>query len=61
MKKVQREEINHHFWHTPNKSLVTNKLFSHDNVDKNWIYGRHSSQRLGNVFPMEYRLAIDRK
>ena len=61
VKKAQREEINHHFWHTPNNSLVINKLFSDGNVDKNWLYGRHSLQGLGNVFPMEYRLEIDKK
>ena len=26
-----------------------------------WIYGRHTSQGLGNVFPTEYRLEIDEK
>ena len=27
------------------------KLFSDSNVDKNWIYGRHTSQGLGIVSP----------
>ena len=44
VKKAQREEIIHHFRHAPNKSLVTKKLFSDGNEDKNWIYGRHTSQ-----------------
>ena len=61
IKKAQREESNHHFQHDHNKSLVTKKLFSDGNVDKNWIYRHHTWQGLGNVFPMEYRLEVNEK
>ena len=61
LKRLTREEINHHFQHAPNKSLVTKKLFSDSNVDKNWIYVHHTLQGLGNVFSVEYRLEIDEK
>ena len=34
------------------------KLFSDGNVDKNWIYGRHTSQVLGNVSPWSMDLKV---
>ena len=33
IKKAQKEKINHHLRHAPNKSLVNKKLFSDDDVE----------------------------
>ena len=34
------------------------KLFSDSNVDKNWIYGRHTSQGLGIISPWSTDLKL---
>ena len=46
---------------TPLSKAWLPRSFSDGNVHKNWIYGRHTSQGLGIVSPMEYRLEIDEK